>query len=192
MDETPAKRRPSISQLSKTPSWVMLGFLFGAAFVWALPKKAPPARPVVVSNPERQVIVKTPRPLMLIESVFEQWHELATWDQNVTQVAMWSSEDGSFSDFYEVRRVDGGFYFRSIPQLTNRPIRHGKPVPPECPLQFTETEAQYQEWREQGRFERPAERSTVPPRVLQTTPDAEPILVQPEVEVPKSETPRRP
>jgi hypothetical protein len=89
--------------------------------------------------------------------VFEVWSSYAVWDNDVTQVALWNPELRAFAEFYEVRRIDGANYFRSLPRLTNRVIRHGKLPPPECPLEFTETEDQYREWREQGRFERPTE-----------------------------------
>ena len=36
MDEEDPKP-PSPSQLSKIPSWISLGFVLGALFVWALP-----------------------------------------------------------------------------------------------------------------------------------------------------------
>ena len=44
MDETEEASTVPPSRLSKTPSWITLGFLLGALFVWALPRK-----PVVVS-----------------------------------------------------------------------------------------------------------------------------------------------
>ena len=40
----------------------------------------------------------------------------------------------------EVRRIDDTLYFRSIQKLTRRIINHGKPLPSECPLKFTETD----------------------------------------------------
>lgn len=160
MDDSTRKRRPSVKQLSKTPSWIMLGFVLGAAVVLALPKRREPAvpRPIVIAPaedaPRRQA---EPARLTTIEAVFSEWHEFAVWEDDVTQVAMWNSAEGEFSDYYEIRRYGDRLYFRSIPHLTNRLIRHGKMPPPECPLRFTETERQYQEWREHGRFERPPE-----------------------------------
>jgi hypothetical protein len=154
---TEPTRRPSVSQLSKTPSWVMLGFVLGAVFIWALPRHEPPARTIMVAAPAREQRTTAPRELTTIEAVFDQWSDYASWDHDVTQVALWNSAVGDFAECYEVRRVNGAFYFRSLPHLTNRVIRHGKPVPAECPLRFTETEEQYREWHDHDRYERPAE-----------------------------------
>ena len=55
MDDEPKPERNyplGGSQLSKTPSWIGLGFLLGVAFVVALPKKTPPpAIPAVQRGP---------------------------------------------------------------------------------------------------------------------------------------------
>jgi hypothetical protein len=59
-------------------------------------------------------------------------------------VALWSPETKSYSECYEVVRVDGEFYYRPIPALTRPILTHG--IPENSPLQFTETERQRQEW----------------------------------------------
>ena len=94
--------------------------------------------------------------LTKIEAVFEAYGQPAVWDNDLTEVALWNSETKSFSEFYEIRRTRDALYYRSIPRLTRRVIRHGKLLP-DSPLQFTETEEQYREWRENGRTERPPE-----------------------------------
>jgi hypothetical protein len=182
-DETP-KRRPSIPQLSKTPSWVMLGFILGALFVFALPRKPPTVlRPIVLAPPEKKTITEVPR-LTTIEDVFAQWAQYAVWQDDVTQVALWNAEVGDFAEFYEIRRYERVYYFRSIPHLTSVIIRHGPRLPPECPLQFTETEEQYMEWRKNGRTERPAEM----PRPVFTPPRMDPPrLVTPGADAPRME-----
>lgn len=171
MEEKPS-RRPSIKQLSKTPSWVMVGFIIGALAVYSLPRREPEApRPIVVAPAPKAVVIER-QPLTTVEAVFTQWADYAVWDNDTTQVALWNAEMGSFAESYEVRRVDGAFYFRSIPQLTHRVINHGKPPPADCPLRFTETEAQYEDWREHDRTERPVEnvRATfVPPSYVPPT-----------------------
>lgn len=154
----PEKRSsPSIGQLSKTPSWIMLGFIFGAAFVAALPPlRKPPAPPELAPpapRPVAPVVVRTAPLLTTIEAVFAEWGRHAVWSDDVTEVALWNGQDRAFSDFFEVRRLGGTFYFRSIPKLTRRIIARGKPMP-EAPLRFTETEEQYQEWLLHGRMER--------------------------------------
>jgi len=148
---------------SRTPSWVMLGFLFGGLVVYAMmrPRQAVPttAAPAPAAVPAPEAPRAAPS-LTTIEAVFQEWGSGAVWHANTTEVALWNSRDRAFSEFYEVRRAGGVNYFRSIPALTRRIIRRGKETP-ECPLQFTETEEQYREWRDFGRTERPAE---PPPR----------------------------
>ena len=155
MDESRSKRRPSVKDLSKTPSWVMLGFLLGAAFVWTLRRAEPSVRTVVIAPAKSSVPApRHPTELTIVEAVFAQWDHFAIWENDVTQVAMWDVAEREFSNFYEVRRIHGDYFFRSIPRLSNRIVRHGNPVPAECPLRFTETEEQYRDWLEHGRFER--------------------------------------
>jgi hypothetical protein len=154
----PLKRSPA--KLSKTPSWVMLGFILGALTVYAMmrhPQTAAPA-PVRVQfvDPPKPVGPRPPPPLSTIETVFELWGEHAVWSDNTTEVALWNKQERAFAEFYEVRRIGGVNYFRSIPNLTRRVLTHGKALP-DSPLQFTETEEQYQEWRDHGRRERPVE-----------------------------------
>ena len=154
------RHSPPIGQLSKTPSWIMLGFILGAAFVAALPPlRKPPAAPAVAPAAPRPAApppVRTAPVLTTIEAVFAEWGRHAVWSDDVTEVALWNGQDRAFSDFYEVRRVGGVFYFRSIPKLTRRIFARGRPMP-EAPLRFTETEEQYQEWLLHGRIERTGE-----------------------------------
>jgi hypothetical protein len=166
MDEEQPKRRPPISQLSKTPSWVMLGFILGALFVSALPRhEAPAPRPIVVA-PEGSRRVTLERPMLTtIEAVFSDWADYAVWEDDTTQVALWNAAVGEFAEFYEVRRVDGTLYFRSIPHLTNPVLRNGQPLPSNCPLRFTESEAHYREWLQQGRGGYPSTQSQSPAEI---------------------------
>ncbi len=160
-DQPPGKSYPlSASKMSKTPSWIMLGFLLGALFVLALPQrktKAPPPVAILPGEPARPAVPREPAPLSRIEIIFEQYGEGAVWSDSTTEVAMWDPVEERYADLYEVRRMDGKLYFRSIPQLTRRVISRGK-VPADSLLQFTETEEQYREWNEHGRTERPIER----------------------------------
>ena len=177
------------AKLSKTPSWIMLGFLLGAAFVVALPplRKPPPAMPApaVVTDSEPPP-PRDPPQLTTIEAVFAVEEEYALWTDDVTEVALWNSRDHAFSDFYEVRRMGPARYFRTIPTLTRRIIQHGKPRPA-SPLQFTQSEEQHREWLEHGRTERvplldlrPAKRATPPP-AERPVPIAVPLLAPPEL-----------
>jgi hypothetical protein len=157
-DETdrPEKRYPlSPGKMSKTPSWVMVGFVLGALTVYNLPplrRAAPPrpAEPAKQEAPTPAARPSTPPLLTKIEAVFQEWAPYAVWEYDATEVALWSSETSSFSEFFEVRRYADRYYFRSIPALTRRIITHGRELP-NSPLQFTETEEQYQDWVKHGR-----------------------------------------
>ncbi len=156
-DAPPPERRPGAppaAKLSKTPSWIMLGFVLGALFVTALPsrRKVPEPPAVGVVPPPAPPVPRAAPLLTTVEAVFAEWGRFAVWSDHVTEIALWNAQDRAFSDCYEVRRVDGVFYFRSIPALTRRLISRGRPMP-ESPLRFTETEEQYQEWRQHGRSE---------------------------------------
>ena len=169
----------STAKMSKTPSWIMLGFLLGAAFVAALPprgkKPAPESATFKAPETTKSVEPREPPQLTTIEAVFAVWGTHATWSEDVTEVALWNSQDKAFTDYYEVRRFGDGHYFRTIPRLTRRIVSHGKPMP-ESPLQFTETEEQYREWLKYGRLERPVERETST-RPRSSTPSPRPPAV---------------
>ena len=159
-DSHPPGRAERPARLSRTPSWVMLGFLLGALAVYAMmrPRGGAPVStlPVATNTPPAPEPKREAPTLTTIEAVFATWGENAVWHANTTEVALWNARDRDFTDFYEVRRIGGVNYFRSLPALTRRVIRRGKEIP-ECPLQFTETEEQYREWKEHGRAERPVE-----------------------------------
>ncbi len=145
----------------------MLGFLLGALFVVALPPlrkdSAPATGPLRPVEPPKPAAPRQAQPLSTIEDVFAEWGQHAIWSDDVTEVALWNSTARDFTDFYEVRRFGGAYYFRSIQTLTRRIFARGKPLPG-SPLQFTETEDQYREWLEHGRTERPIERDLRPPQ----------------------------
>lgn len=153
MDEdTP---RPPRAELSKTPSWVMVGFVLGVLTVLGFQRDrrepvpageaavslAPAAVPAKAESQEtgeeRSVTNREDRPsLAVIEAVFDQWGGYALWENEVTEVALWNSVTNDFTDYFEVIRTGSGFYYRSIPRLT-RSWTDAKP-PLESPLRFTE------------------------------------------------------
>lgn len=148
MDEKPAERPISPSRLSKTPSWISLGFVLGAGFVLLLPSPKRNAAP----NPAPAQLVRLERPqLTEIEAVFAQWESSAVWQNDLTEVALWDTQKRSYTICYEVLRSGEAFYFRSIPHLTRPILTRG--VDPNSPLQFTETEESRREWLERGQFE---------------------------------------
>ncbi|HXN34924.1 MAG TPA: hypothetical protein VN877_02055 [Opitutaceae bacterium] len=142
-EETP----PTPAKPSQVPSWVTLGFVLGALFVLAWPRRdteAPAERPAEnAAAPTPAKVAAAPK-MATIDAVFESWGGGAVWSDGTTEVALWSPETKSYSDFYEVVRVDGEFYYRPIPALTRPIVTRG--VPENSPLEFTETERQRQEW----------------------------------------------
>ena len=194
MDDEPENTyRNSPPKLSKVPSWITLGFIFGALFVWALPR--PDKKTAMVPTKAAEAVAAAPSAppkLTTIEAVFAEWGRFAVWSAETTEVALWDGASGSFSEFYEVKRSGSALYFRSIPRLTRLVVRHGAPPPTECPLQFTETAEQYREWMQNGRVERPISEYSSPPvkasdkSVLRVpiTPLPLPPLEKPAIEIP--------
>lgn len=144
MDETEDENppEPTPRTLSKTPSWITLGFVLGAAFMWFLPPReiikelrAPAPAPVVRPPPAD---------VALIEAVFDEWGKYASWSNDRTEVALWEPATNSYAHCFEVLRAGDRVFFRSIPALTQPVLTHG--VPQGSPLAFTETEASRREW----------------------------------------------
>ena len=153
MDES-EPRPPSPSQLSKIPSWISLGFVLGALFVWALPApevEIPPPPDPVETAPVTPPVRSGPAPLSDIEAVFEVWGRYAIWYNDLSEVALWDTETKAYARYYEVLRSGDSYYFRTIDRLTRPILTHGVLV--ESPLQFTETEAMRAEWLRETREE---------------------------------------
>lgn len=154
MDEEDPKP-PSPSQLSKIPSWISLGFVLGALFVWALPEPQPaapePATPAETEQVARPAVRSGPAPLSDIEVVFAEWGRHAIWEHDLSEVALWDIETKSFSRYYEVLRTGENYYFRTIDRLTRPILTHGVKV--DGPLLYTETEAMRAEWLQEKRQE---------------------------------------
>jgi hypothetical protein len=144
-EETPSQPVPG--KPSQVPSWVMLGFILGALFVLALPRRSPvePESRTVREVPPAKpaTAVETPQ-ITTIEAVFASWDKYAMWSNDTTEVALWNSDTKGFSDCYEVLRVGDAYYFRSIPRLTRPILAHG--MAEGSPLEFTETVRQRSEW----------------------------------------------
>jgi hypothetical protein len=144
----------------------VLGALASAAFHKQTEKKPlpPPPAPAEVVPPE-PAKPRVPPTLSKIEIVFELYGKDAVWDRNeTTEVVLF---DGETKDFYEIRRMEGKLYFRTIPELTRRVIEPDK-ADPINPLQFTETEEQFNERMERWRRQNPmaeafVKRKTPPP-----------------------------
>jgi len=135
-------RPPSPKQLSRTPSWILLGFALGVLFRWRLPARDPAPLPVE-PLPSRPAPLPE-RPLDEVEAVFATWGGHAVWTHELTEISLWDPLTREFSRHYEVLRSGEEYFFRSIPRLTRPVLAYG--VPDEAPLRFTETEARREEW----------------------------------------------
>jgi hypothetical protein len=121
---------------------VLLGFGIGVLFIWMLPPSEPPAAAGL--EPAAAPVARSAPQIAVIEAVFAEWGSAASWENDVTEVALWSSETGSYSQCFQVIRTGGMYFFRSIPRLTRPVLTRG--VRDNSPLQFTESEAQRAEW----------------------------------------------
>lgn len=152
-DEIPPAPR---TRLSKTPSWITLGFILGAMFVWSLPDEETKTNAALSAElPTKVMQLERPK-LTEVEAVFSEWERFAVWKNAVTQIAMWDTEKRSYTLYYEVMQQNGEYYFRSISKLTRPLLTRG--VPADAPLQFAETEESRRAWVEHGQFEPQSER----------------------------------
>jgi hypothetical protein len=139
----PPPSRPELPpKPSMAPSWVLLGFGIGVLFIWMLPPSETPAAAGL--EPAAAPVARSAPQIAVIEAVFAEWGSSASWENDVTEVALWSSETGSYSQCFQVIRTGGMYFFRSIPRLTRPVLTRG--VRDNSPLQFTESEAQRAEW----------------------------------------------
>lgn len=136
MDEFDESRPVVRPKPSKIPSWIMLGFVLGALFVWALPRPREAAR--LISPPVRlqptPAPVATPPRITDIEAVFAMWGKYAVWANDTTYVCLWDSASRTFADCFEVLRRGDELFFRSVSRPRN--LRPLDGIPPDSPLEF--------------------------------------------------------
>jgi hypothetical protein len=143
---------PKPRDLSKTPSWIMVGFLLGVAALlgfqaqmrrWerrAAAENPPP--PLVVPSPPAPPsalleAVRRGPPLAEVEAAFRAWEKHAQWTPELTtEVALWSEQVGRFAHAFEVVRVGDEVFFRSIDGLTRDTVSDG--LAEGSPIVFTE------------------------------------------------------
>jgi hypothetical protein len=136
-------------KLSKTPSWIMVGFVVGCVFAYVADREIdkrrpkPAAEPVpvtrAVESPPTAQLAPTRLSLSEVDAIFRQFSAGAVWENDITEVAVWNPVTKKFSDLVEVMRSGEYFYFRPITRLT-RPLISVEPEPGVL-LLFTETEA---------------------------------------------------
>jgi hypothetical protein len=135
MDEFEESPPASRSKPSKIPSWIMLGFLLGALFVWALPRPRTPAVAQAPVTPVISALALAVHPRFSdLEASFTEWQQYASWTGDVTYVVMWDAETKTYRDCYEVLRRSDELFFRSVPRPRNFRARNN--VPENSPLQF--------------------------------------------------------
>jgi hypothetical protein len=155
------------------PLWLTLGFSAGLAFGWMAfheeTKLPPPASPPLPGArdaiaPDRVEIPVDAGTLRAVEQMFNRWGGYAVWENDVTEIAAWDPRRKRHSDFYEVRRHEGKFYFRSLRTLTRPIIDHG--VSTTMPVAFTEPqEAREKFYREHPDYDpASAPRIDLPPK----------------------------
>lgn len=157
---------------SLAPLWLTVGFGAGLAFGWAAFRgEAPRAvdAPVApnassAATPDCTEIPGNAGTLRAIERTFERWGGYAVWENDITEIAAWDARRKRHSDFYEVRRHEGRFYFRSLAALTRPIIDHG--VSATLPVAFTEPQAMRDQfYREHPDYDpATAPRVDLPPR----------------------------
>jgi hypothetical protein len=138
-------------KLSKTPSWIMVGFVLGCLFAYVADRelekrrvKIPdPAAPAIVAAPPIEKSPAVPLSAMRlsmneVDAMFQQFTDKAVWENDITEVAVWNPVTNKFSDLVEVMRSGGLYYYRPITRLT-RPLISIHPDPGVL-LLFTEPE----------------------------------------------------
>lgn len=149
--------KPTKESLSKTPSWVMLGFVIGCivaltvkrdldardktaatAAAAAAAAKAQAAQIEAAQAPPKPATPPAKLSLSDLEAVFQRWQSKAVWRHEITEVAYWDPTTNKYSEFVEVLRSGEDLYFRSIPRLT-RPLID-EDVDSAVPIRFTELE----------------------------------------------------
>jgi hypothetical protein len=137
-------------KLSRTPSWIMVGFVLGCIFAYVAEGELEKRRPgpaAEAAAPSRAVspvaISETPPAMRLsqneVDAMFRQVAENAVWENDLTQIAVWNPRTRKFSDLVEVMRSGDYFYYRPMSRLT-RPLITAEAGPGVLVL-FTETEA---------------------------------------------------
>jgi hypothetical protein len=163
------------------PGWITLGFLSGLVFAYVFMKTGPvpdlvksvpdqPSRAPVTGTGSRQIpnLPLDASTLGEVEVLFQAWGGYAVWKNNITQFALWNKDTDAHSDFYEVRRANRIYYFRTLPEKDWPLIDHGEMV--RCPLWFAETP----EMREEFYRGHPEMTPTTP--ILRTLPPRSPLL----------------
>jgi hypothetical protein len=131
---------------SRIPVWMTVGFGLGIGFAAIFLRSSEPVRPPTSAprSPEGPGLPLRAAPnlpadattLGEVEFQFRTWGGYALWQNNLTQFALWNAQTDRHSDFYEVRRVNRIYYFRTLPRENWPLLDHGEMA--RCPLWFAE------------------------------------------------------
>ncbi len=135
-------------KLSKAPSWIMVGFVIGCLSAYVVERElakrreeVPPHTPAAAPAPA--VPAELPAALRLsqneVDAIFTQNEGDAVWENDITEIVVFNSRTGKFSDFVEVMRSGPYYYYRPIARNT-RPLITAE-APGGTLILFTETEA---------------------------------------------------
>jgi hypothetical protein len=165
---------------SHVPLWMTVGFALGigvGAMLFrdeARPAQAPVGKQAEAIEPDRGEVSRDAGSLAALEQAFQRWGGYAVWENDTTQFAAWDPRKRKHSDFVEVRRTDGRFYFRTLRSLSRPLIDHGPKSA--IPFLFTETkEMRDQFYRDHPNYNRDHEEVIElpprPPRAYDVTPE---------------------
>ncbi len=137
-------------KLSKAPSWIMVGFIVGCLAAYVAEREiekrsgdaAPPPATTAPAPAVRTPPPEAPVALRLsqneVDAIFTQNEGDAVWENDITEVVIFNSRTGKFSDMVEVMRSGPYYYYRPITKLT-RPLITAD-APGGTLILFTETE----------------------------------------------------
>lgn len=135
-------------QRSDVPFVLTAGFAVGLGLGWLMfhpaPVKAPPPSPVGPKPEVHSDLRKDAGTLTDVERIFQRWGGYAVWENDTTEIALWSMQNQRHDDYYEVRRIGGEFYFRTLARLTRPVIDHGERA--RRPVAFTETQVMHDDY----------------------------------------------
>lgn len=148
---------------SSIPVWLTVGFTVGMLFGWLTFRPEKPAEPAQTPTPPPvgptgslpfiPTLPSGTEGLQRVEELFQAWGGYATWDKGLTQFAVWNRETGQHDTFYEVRRSNRRFYFRTLPQADWPLIDHGPLA--RCALWFAEPPERREKFYRENPDERP-------------------------------------
>ena len=134
---------------SNIPLWLTAGFVAGLGFAWLVLNQTTAPAGATAAEAARAQQSATPVTLPLIpawprdqaqlgqvEEFFMSWGGYCIWKNNVSQFVLWNGETGRQSDFYEVRRSNRTYYFRTLAKPDWPLIDHGALV--RSPMGFAE------------------------------------------------------